>query len=160
MIYSYIFTALCFFSSLASAELYKCQTQDGRLGFSDRPCPTGSKEETVIVKKDSIKQDSWINRLKTQKSPLIDIIDIVSKGDETTIKYRFKKTSYSTDFLKLTGKLSSMSVTLMKIKKPKSEAMWRAEIIVSNKRNPLFDKLKKKTNIKHATTNQSSNATL
>jgi len=53
-----------FFSSLASAELYKCQTQDGRLGFSDRPCPTGSKEETVIVKKDKTGKTSILHPLR------------------------------------------------------------------------------------------------
>jgi len=154
MRYKYIFMVLWFFSPAASAEIYKCQSSNGKLTFSDKPCPSESSQETI-----SLKEEAWTTRLKRQKPPSINIVDIISKDGETTIKYKFKTIADSTAFLRQTGKLSNMPVVLLKILQPKGESMGRAEIKASNKPNPLIDKLKKRSVDKHPITSQNSNAT-
>lgn len=145
---------LLFLSSVASGEIYKCQNLDGKLSFSDKPCPTESSQETI-----SIKKKSWEYRLESQKPPSINIIDIISKDGETTIKYEFETIADSTAFLRQTNKLSNMPVVLLKIIKPTKGTVGRAEIKASNKPNPLLDQLKKSSVHKHPITSQSSNAT-
>jgi len=147
-------TILLFVSSVASAEIYKCQSPSGKLAFSDKPCPIESTQETI-----EIKRKSWTSRLESQKSQSINITDIVSKDGETTIKYEFRSIADSTAFLKQANRLSNMPVVLMKIIKPKAGALGRAEIKASNKPNSLFDQLKKSSIHKHSITSQSTTTT-
>jgi hypothetical protein len=154
MKYKCFITVLLFLSSVVSAEIYKCQKPNGRLAFSDKPCPTESTQETINIKK-----KSWESRLESQKSPSINIIDLISKEGETTIKYEFRTIANSTAFLRQANRLSNMPVVLMKIIKPKAGVLGRAEIKASNKPNPFFDQLKNRSVHKHPITSQSSNAT-
>lgn len=144
-------TILLFISSVTSAEIYRCHSPNGKLAFSDKPCPIESSQETIKIEK-----ISWERRLENQKPPSINIIEISSIDGETTIKYEFRTISDSTDFLRQANRLSNMPVVLLKVIKPKLGALGRAEIKASNKPNPVFDQMKKSSVYKHPVTSQSS----
>ena len=149
MKYKYLFMVLWFLPFAVSAEIYKCQSSSGELAFSDRPCPPESLQEIV-----SSKEEAWTTRLIRQKPPSINILDIATEDGETIIKYEFRTTSDSRNFLRQAGKLSNMPVVLLKILQPKDGSMGKAEIKASNKPNPLFDKLKNRSIDKHPITSQ------
>lgn len=44
---NYIFLILCFISPLAIGDIYKCQDQEGKLSFSDRPCSNEAMDQRI-----------------------------------------------------------------------------------------------------------------
>ncbi|MDO6569087.1 DUF4124 domain-containing protein [Alteromonas sp. 1_MG-2023] len=121
----------CSISGYAS-EIYKCKDSDGKLAFSDSPCPTKSSQEVLNIEK-----KSWESRLQSLKPSSINIIEIDSEEGETTIKYEFKTIADSNAFLKQVRNLSKMPVALMKLVQPKAGGAGRGEIKASNKLKPL-----------------------
>jgi hypothetical protein len=140
----YILLTLLFVSPfVVSAEIYKCEQVDGKLGFSDKPCLKGAAEERITVK---VNKSDWVSRLRNEKSSSIKITDVLRKDGDVSIKYEFKNKSDSNGFLRLAKNVSNMPVVLMKYLEPKESVLGRAEIKASNKTNPLFDKLKRAKN--------------
>jgi len=136
----YIFIVLLFASPLVvSADIYKCKQVDGKIGFSDKPCPKTSSEEKITYKRPG--QD-WVSHLRKEISSSIKITEVIRKNGEVTIRYAFETKSDSNNFVKLANNVSSMPVVLMKYLEPKGNDLGQAEIIASNKPNPLLDKLK------------------
>ncbi|RXE87694.1 hypothetical protein [Pseudoalteromonas sp. A757] len=133
-------TLLLLFPFLVSAEIYKCIQPDGKLGFYDKPCTAGVAEERITLKSKSI---DWVSRLRSEKSSSIQIIDVLRKDGDVTIKYEFTTKSASNEFVRLANNVSNMPVVLMKYIKPKEGNLGRAEIKASNKPNSLFDKMKR-----------------
>ena len=133
-------TLLLLFPFLVSSEIYKCKQPDEKLGFSDKPCTAGAAEETITLESKSV---DWVSRLRSEKSSSIQIIDVLRKDGDVTIKYKFTTKSASNEFVRLANNVSNMPVVLMKYIKPKEGNLGRAEIKASNKPNPLFDKMKR-----------------
>jgi hypothetical protein len=136
----YIVLALLFVSPLVIAgEIYKCKKPDGKLGFSDKPCPDDVMEERITLKQ---QKADWLRRLRTEKPSYIDITEIFQKDADVSIKYEFKTNSDSNSFIRLANQLSKMPVVLIKYTNPKGGQRGRAEIMASTKPNPLFEKIK------------------
>lgn len=122
----------------SSSEIYKCKLENGSFIFSDKPCPGNSAEEKITSENGN---DDWIARLSDEKSSSINITEVIRIDGDVTIKYEFITKSDSNDFLKLANSVSNIPVVLMKYIAPKENVLGRAEIKLSQKPNPLFDKI-------------------
>lgn len=136
--------ALLAFPIFASAQIYKCTQPDGKIGYSDKPCPKNALQESLEEKS---KNTDWLSRLQAEKPASIVILDVLRKEDEVIIKYGFKSAADSNEFLKLANRVSHTPVTLSKYIKPESGALGRAELKVSDKPD-LFTKRIKNKNAK------------
>ncbi len=132
----YILLSLSFVSPLAAGEIYKCQSLDGKLSFSNSPCQIEAQEKIVKFEK-----TDWITRLKRKGLSRIQIVEVTTKDGDTTIKYNFKSIPDSARFMKLANDLSHMPVVLMKIIMPEGKTPGRAEILASKKPNSVLDML-------------------
>lgn len=134
-----IFIVLLLISPIViSGEIYKCVNPDGQLGFSDKPCNKDATQERVVLSSGKI---DWVSRLKSEKSSAINITDIVQNNDEYFIKFEFSSKSDTSDFVRLANNLSGMNTSLINFIMPTDLALGKAEIKISNKSNPLLDKL-------------------
>ena len=134
----YVFLTIFFISSVASGEVYKCTGSNGKLSFSDKPCPKEESEETITS---NPKKNDWVTDLQNKKPSSIQITDVVRDNDNVIIKFKFQSIPDSSRFLRLAGTLSGMNVTLIKINRPKKSSLGHAEIKASKKSNLLFSKL-------------------
>lgn len=129
---------LLIFPIVSTAEIYKCKQSNGKVGFSDNPCPKGVVSEQVDIKS---KKSDWVDRLQAGKSASITILDVIHNDGDVTIKYTFKTKSDSNEFLRFANEVSGIQIVLMKYIAPDSGRIGRAELLVSSKPNPLFKKL-------------------
>lgn len=132
-------TLLCF-PIFASAQIYKCTQSNGKVAFSDKPCPKTVTQEKIEGKQ---KKSDWVSRLQAEKPASITIIDVLRQDGDVIIKYEFKTKQESNDFLKLATKVSDTPVVLLKYLAPDEGRLGRAELKASNKPNSLFDNMEK-----------------
>lgn len=126
----YFLLALMSLPCFASAQTYKCINTNGKVAFSDKPCP---KNTTQLQIKEKTEKADWVDRLLTEKPSAIIIIDVIRKDDEVNILYKFKTQQESNDFLRLANKMSNTPVVLLKFIAPTPGGLGSAELKASNK---------------------------
>ena len=131
----YYIITLLIYTNVAQAEIYKCVDSSGKTSFSDKVCLDSSKKEIIDYKK----QD-WTIRLKAKKPSDIEITKIESKKNKTLISYKYINNKDSNEFIRLANKLSNKNVKLLKLTKIAPGKKGKAEILVSNEENKLFNK--------------------
>ena len=133
-----VFLLVLFTVSELNAEIYKCTNDSGKLAYSDRPCKAGDNENVISVKNN---KSSWLDKLRTQKSPSINIVKVTGSGNDVTIEYKFKSQNDSTNFMRKVHGLSSLNVALEKIIPASGSSFGSAVIKVSDKKSKLFSTL-------------------
>ncbi|MFO1368291.1 MAG: DUF4124 domain-containing protein [Marinagarivorans sp.] len=126
----YFLFALMSLPCFAFAQVYKCIHTNGKVAFSDKPCPNNTAQSQI---KEKTEKADWVSRLLTEKSSAIIIIDVIRKNDEVSILYKFKTQQESNEFLQLANKLSNIPVVLLKYIAPTTQAPGSAELKASKK---------------------------
>lgn len=114
----------------AFAQVYKCIHTNGKVAFSDKPCPKNTAQSQI---KEKTEKADWVSRLLTEKSSAIIIIDVIRKNDEVSILYKFKTQQESNDFLRLANETSTLPVVLLKFIAPTAGGLGSAELKASKK---------------------------
>ena len=131
--------------AISLADIYKCKGKNGKLSFSDKPCPETSTQEKIQVQDKSqagTESRPWIKRLRNEKPPGIQITNITESEDAVTIKYRYS--SGHNEFIGQIRKLSNLGVHVPRITFPvKKGDMGEATAVVSDSNKRRWDKQNK-----------------
>lgn len=132
---SIIFIFVFISASDLNAAIYKCTSDSGKLTYSDKPCINNEKESVILLKNG---KSNWVDRLRNQKPPSIDIISVMESASEVTIKYKFRVQDESTKFMRKAHELSGLNVSLKKIMPAADGPLSTAIIKISDKKSGIF----------------------
>ena len=111
---------------------YKCIQANGKITFSDRPCPVDSTAEHLDIKK-----TTWQERVKMKYGRRYRKLEITEDNEDTIIKLNVYSTRDLNNAISQIHILSGQDVSLLKYKRPRVSYDGIAMLRVTNKDSPL-----------------------
>lgn len=120
-------------------DFYKCIDAQGKPIFSDKQCPKSTSQSKISYKETSF-EDQLIGAVPGKSK----IVGISANGDETYVDFQFTTPAELQEFIRLSARLSSKNVNLLKVVMPLGESKGHAKLQITSKDNGLFKKTSNK----------------
>jgi ribosomal protein L29 len=67
-----LFTFLISFNHITYAQIFKCKSTNGKITYSESPCPSSSKESLLVIEENVIDSSEIRKQVQSQKSQQIN----------------------------------------------------------------------------------------